>query len=226
MPLLPPCYRHYSYLSVRGRPVAPASGTPVPPVSILMTAPATEGMLQHAVTVSAVESDPVLDNNTAVEETFVRAGADLSIAKSDGGFTAIWNEPFTYTIAVTNHGPEAVAGALVTDIFPPDLIDVEWECVATPGSDCTPSGPGDISDLVDLLTAGTVIYTATGTVLEGTLGPMVNTATVSPPPAVSELFPGNNATEVGTRVVAASSIFADGFESGDLSAWSSSTGSL
>ncbi|NJL29780.1 MAG: hypothetical protein HC897_18760, partial [Thermoanaerobaculia bacterium] len=50
------------------------------------------------------------------------------------------------------------------------------------------------------------------------LGPLVNTATVSPAPGASDPVPAD-ATASDTTLVLERAIFSDGFESGDVSRW-------
>ena len=52
----------------------------------------------------------------------------------------------TYTIAVTNQGPNAVTGATLTDTAPQGLTFGNWTCVATAGSSCVAGGAGNLVD--------------------------------------------------------------------------------
>ncbi len=191
-----------------------------PLLNLFVTAPATSGTLTDVVSVCANEPDPAAGNDSAVEQTFVTSGADLAVTKSDGGSLAVPGQPLSYTISATNDGPEDVFGATVTDIFPAELSGVTWNCVATPGSSCTALGSGDIIDSVDLLSGGTVIFTAEGSVSTGAVGPIENTATISVPSGTVDPEPTDNAASVTTPVFDPAEIFLDGFESGDFSAWS------
>jgi uncharacterized repeat protein (TIGR01451 family) len=135
--------------------------------------------------------------------------------------TAEWDQPLTYTITVTNVGPADVLGASVTDVFPAELLGVTWGCVASLGS-CAAGGSGDIADTVDLQASGTLTYSATGTVANGTAGPLQNTASVSSPSGYHDTNSTNDSSTTSTPVTPpAGLIFQDGFESGDTSAWSS-----
>ncbi|MCP4659771.1 MAG: DUF11 domain-containing protein, partial [bacterium] len=199
-----------------------AAGT-APVISVLATAPAAGGTLISAVSVSALETDPTPGNDIDSENTMVldHTMTDLAVVKEDAGAHAIPGKPITYSITVTNHGPNAVIGAQVTDTFPAEIATVSWECVSTVGSKCTSEvSAGNISDTVDILQNGTLIYTATGTVAAGTVGPIENTATVTVPAGMRDFFPENNSWTVITPPLPAD-IFSDGFESGDCSRWSS-----
>ena len=94
-------------------------------------------------------------------------------------------DPVAYTISVTNAGPDDAVGAVVSDVFPPELTNCSWTCVGTGGGICS-AGPvaGDLSDMVDLPLGGSVTYTATCTIDPGATGTLANTATVLVPAAV------------------------------------------
>jgi hypothetical protein len=78
---------------------------------------------------------------------------------------------------------------------------------------------GDLTDSVDLLAGSSATYTATCTVDPGAnFGALSNTATVAAPVGVTDPDLADNAAtdvDLGTAM-----IFADGFESGDTTAWS------
>jgi uncharacterized repeat protein (TIGR01451 family) len=183
------------------RPTLPVGAAPN--IVITVTAPATPGTISNTATVSAAETDPVPGNNNDTEDTTVNTlppQADLSIVKTDGGVEGRWGQPLTYTLTITNAGPSGVAGATVTDNFPAGLSNVSWTCAASAGSTCPASGSGNIAASVDLLPSGTATFTATGTVDPGTLGPLVNTATIAPPGSVTDPNPGNNSSTETTVV--------------------------
>lgn len=127
------------------------------------------------------------------------ASADLGITKTDGQTTAVPGQPLTYTIVVSNAGPDAVGGASVTDVVPAALQGTTWTCVASPGSSCAPAGSGNINDTVNLLTGGTATYTLTGNVDPVATGMLSNTATVTAPATPADPNPANNsATDIDT----------------------------
>jgi len=69
---------------------------------------------------------------------------------------------------------------------------VTWTAVASPGSNCTPGGTGNIEDTIDLLVGGTVTYTATGTLAWEATGTPTNQAIVAVPPGYDDPTPKNN----------------------------------
>src|SRR5438552_3043225 len=131
--------------------------------------------------------------------------ADLSITKTDGQATAGAGNPVTYTIAVTNAGPNLVTGAIVTDPFPAALTTMTWTCTASAGSSCgAPSGSGNINQIVNLISGSTVTFTATGTLSINASGTLSNTATVTPPGGITDPNLANNsATDTDTIIPAA-----------------------
>lgn len=120
----------------------------------------------------------------------------IDVARDGGGTVAPGTE-ITYVITVTNNGPSAVRGAVITDIFPGELEDVHWECFVfptPPGAACLNglSGDGDLVKPVNLPPGGSVRIEATGTIKPGVVGTISNTATVSEPDGVIDLAPSNN----------------------------------
>lgn len=109
------------------------------------------------------------------------ASADLSITKDDGLTTVAPGGQITYTITASNAGPDDVTGATVADMFPAELINCSTTCASTAPNSCT-AGPvaGDLNDtLVDLVSGGSVVYTAICDVDLTATGTLSNTATIS-----------------------------------------------
>jgi uncharacterized repeat protein (TIGR01451 family) len=144
-------------------------------------------------------TDPDPTNNAGVDTTAV-VFADLSITKDDGVTQVAPGDPVTYTIVVTNNGPNDVVGARVADTFTADLTNVSWTCVGGGGGVCTAAGGGNISDAVAIPNGGTVTYTVDATVATTARGVMtdvgpaiVNTAIVISNVDVADPDLGNNA---------------------------------
>jgi uncharacterized repeat protein (TIGR01451 family) len=184
-----------------------------PNVVVQVTAPPGGGTLQSDASVTSspeTEADPV-DNSASASTTVTGIPyADVAIVKTDGGVTAHWNRTLTYTLTASNAGPHAVSGATVSDSFHPSLTGVTWTCAASAGSSCAPSGSGNISSSVSLLVGGTATYTARGTVVWGTAGPIPNTASIASP--IFDPAAANNSSSIDTPVNT-DLIFGDGFES-------------
>ncbi len=171
------------------------SGTSVTFTAVGTVAAGAVGELINTATaaVTGGVADPDPDNNSATDTDEIFVEADLAITKTDGQEATGPDQEVTYTITVTNHGPQQVTDAAVSDVFPDDLLDVTWTCEGSGGATCT-AGPvaGDIADLVFLPAGAGVVYTATGTVDTEATGTLVNTATVTAPDGVTDPESGNN----------------------------------
>ncbi len=164
--------------------------------------PGFTGTLSNSATVTMpVGLDPTPANNTAVDTTNVVAVADLGVTKTDGLASEVPGTPASYTIVVTNTGPSDVVDATVTDVMPTSLLNVSWTCSASAGGSCTTSGTGDIADLIDVPTGGSVTYVVTGDVAADASGSLSNSVSVAPSAATTDPdLSNNNATDVDTLV--------------------------
>ncbi|NDJ75671.1 MAG: DUF11 domain-containing protein, partial [Chloroflexi bacterium] len=138
----------------------------------------------------------------------ITGNADLAISKDDGLVQVEAGSALTYTIRVTNAGPDVASGAPVVDTFPAEITSASWTCAVIAGTGaCGDPGPtaGDISTTVDLAPGATAEFTVNATVdplaTPGTL--ISNTATVSPPPTVADPVPGNNSARDGDTLILA-----------------------
>jgi uncharacterized repeat protein (TIGR01451 family) len=105
--------------------------------------------------------------------------ADLGLSLTDGKTYAVSGDPITYTLVVTNAGPDAANGAVVTDTLPGTLSGVTWTCVASGGSCGAPSGSGHLSTTVNLNAGGAVTFTLGGRLSLGASGALINSAGVA-----------------------------------------------
>jgi uncharacterized repeat protein (TIGR01451 family) len=85
-------------------------------ITVVGTADAS-GSISNQVSVSADEADPDPADNTASETTAVNPSADLSITKSDDADPVAVGATVTYTLTVTNDGPDTANNVTVTDSF-------------------------------------------------------------------------------------------------------------
>ena len=118
----------------------------------------------------------------------LNGGQPVATGEADLAISSSASVNVTYTITVTNNGPDAAIGAVVSDTFPTGLSGVAWTCTATGGAACAPSGSGDILDTVDLPAGSSVTYSATGT--SATF--LGNAASVSVPAGVTDPDPSND----------------------------------
>jgi len=139
-------------------------------------------------------------DNVAINKAIAQS-ADLAVTKTDGVSQVIAGQHLTYTIRVSNAGPDPVANARVVDAFPNSLTGVNWTCSASAGSSCLgSSGSGGIDRIVSLAVGGNVTFVATATLDPAATGTLVNAASVSLPNGFSDPVPGNN-TAVDTDTI-------------------------
>jgi uncharacterized repeat protein (TIGR01451 family) len=157
-----------------------------------------------------------------VQGLFVTVDAtetDLAVTKTDGLLESDPGTTLDYVIVVTNDGPSDVTGAMVDDPLAPQLTGCTWTCTPTAGADCAAGGSGAIDDLVDLPAGTSVQYDLSCTFQPAAEESVNNTVTVTAPAGITDLDPGNDSATDTTH--ATLTIFTDGFESGNTSAWSS-----
>ncbi|MCB0210499.1 MAG: DUF11 domain-containing protein [Anaerolineae bacterium] len=84
-----------------------------------------EGVIINNASVSSDTSDPNLANNSTFEDTTVNpvpvSGADLSITKSDAVDPVTVGDVVTYTVTVSNDGPDQADNVVMTDTLPADV---------------------------------------------------------------------------------------------------------
>jgi uncharacterized repeat protein (TIGR01451 family) len=122
--------------------------------------------------------------------------ADLSITKTDGNTSVVPGTSDTYTITVSNNGPDTVTGASVSDPLPAGTIAANWAFAGSSGGGSVSgdtSGIGALATTVDLPANASVTFSFTVQISPLATGTYINTATVSPPAGVTDNDPGNNA---------------------------------
>lgn len=105
-------------------------------IVIEVIAPVTPGIISNIASVSALTDDPDETNNdnsaNPVETTVLRA-ADLELTKEAAPQTVSPGKNLTYTLTVTNHGPDPADNVTVTDDLAENLSflsanGVGWAC--------------------------------------------------------------------------------------------------
>jgi uncharacterized repeat protein (TIGR01451 family) len=164
-------------------------------VTIVVT-PTVEGIIiTNQAEVAGTELDPDPANNMASQDTAIRPAADLSIAKSDWPDPATVGEPLTYTITITNAGPDDATDVTVTDTLP---IDVDFGTATPSQGSCSGTNPV-ICDLGTLTSGATATITI---VVTPTMpGIIINLAEVTG--AEPDPDPGNNEVVEETEVLGA-----------------------
>ncbi len=121
--------------------------TAASPITIVVTAPLTNGAFSNTATITSVTTganninDPDPTNNTDTEQTTVTPTTDLTIVATEAPDPVIAGNPLVYTIDVTNSGPITATGVDVTTTLPVGLAFTSgtgtgWACSAV-GQDVT-----------------------------------------------------------------------------------------
>ena len=137
---------------------------------------------------------------------------DLKITKTDYLTKVVPGQCVTYTIVVSNCGPDTATHALVEDLFPSNLTEVKWTSKAAKGAtDNKARGTDNIEDYVTLPAGSSITYKVTGTVVGGPGSHKVsdchrtltNTATVTAPSDFTDTnLENNTATDIDTIMAA------------------------
>ncbi len=189
-----------STVSVSGVSIVPGA-TCTFKVNVVGTA---AGNLINTLPVGAVTTRQAVTNGAPSTATLqVTGSADLAITKTDGVTAVATGTSTTYTMVVSNAGPNNVIGAQLLDMSPSGMTITGWTCAATSGASCgAASGSGAINDTININKNSTVTYTVTAQVAPGYSSPSItNTATVTPPGIVTDPTPGNNSASDTDTVV-------------------------
>ncbi len=176
-------------------------------VTANINAAATGNLVNTAsVNVPSGYTDTNGGNNSATDtDTLsVSTPVDLQITKDDGVTTYGADDSITYTINVSNNGPNDMSGATVTDDFSTNsnIASANWSCLATGSATCTTSGSGNINDTVNVPVGSSLTYAVTVNIVSSPSGNLVNTASVSVPSGYTDTNTGNNsATDTDTLVI-------------------------
>lgn len=151
------------------------------------------GQLINTAVVSSDTPDPDPQNNTSTAETTLTSSADLSVVKTAQPDPAVAGEPLTYTVTVTNRGPDPADNVLLYDALP-DLTGAEFSVDG--GQNWRPwSNPYAVGTLAG---GQSVTIRLRGTVSEGACGTVANTAVVTS--QTPDPDPANNTDTVETPV--------------------------
>ncbi len=182
-------------ISGGGAPIATlASGATV---TVTQTATVeVGGSLSFTATVSSITADPVAANNSATTTTPINGAADLSITMTASPTLAKIDIPLTYTIRVTNNGPNPAARVKTTHSSPSGSAYVWFSSASTTQGTCVNTHFDGVSCDIGTMTSGvsvtiTLVYTPKQN------GSLTNTATVT---GVGDPNTANNSATVNTTV--------------------------
>jgi uncharacterized repeat protein (TIGR01451 family) len=139
----------------------------------LSVTPTVRGIITNTATVQATPADLKPSDNTATVTSVVGL-PDLTISKDDLIDPVLVGQDLTYTLTITNLGPETATGVLVTDTLPAGFSVTS----VTPGAPtCTLSGNTLTCNLGTLTPEAAEAVTVIGSPNQG--GVLHNTATVA-----------------------------------------------
>lgn len=123
---------------------ANATMTLPPFTSITFTLRAIAGGVGGQINVASVTApagliDPVPDNNTASATVTIPVSTNLSIAKTNSASSVVSGSVTVYGITVSNNGPNAADGAILTDPAATGLLCTALTCSASGGASCPAS---------------------------------------------------------------------------------------
>ena len=147
-------------------------------ITITATVKAGASTLMNDASVSSVTPDPDNSDNSASAAINVITSADLSIAKTGATTNPDQGATTSYTLTVSNNGPNTAAGVVVNDSLPSQFTAT---AAGGGGFGCTlPGGPGGtvVCTLASLAptNGAPVQITITGTVAAGTAGQAISDA--------------------------------------------------
>jgi len=153
--------------------------------------PAASGLLINSASLTLPNgmSDPDTSDNQVIDTDALVPTVNLDINLTDNRASAEPGDVLGYMLTVTNRGPSAIFGLVVTDFFPDALTNISWTCSPTPGSSCAVSGvnTGNINTDVNLNPNGSATFAISATVNSSASGPLVNSAAL-----ISPLSPSTN----------------------------------
>jgi hypothetical protein len=169
--------------------------------TVQATVTAASGTVSNTATIAtpAGVNDPnAADNQVTDTDTVVAvaSNADLGVTKSDGAASVQSGATTTYTIVVSNAGPQAGDGAILSDPAVTGLSKTSVSCGSASGGAQCPTSP-TVAQLqsgiaIPLLPAnGSVTFTVVATVTAPS-GTVANTASVAAPVGTTDPNAANN----------------------------------
>ncbi len=156
--------------------------------------PSATGVIANSATVSANETDPVTENNSAQETTAIVRAADLSIDKTGSPEPVFAGKNLAYRLQISNQGPSSADGVHVVDDLPAQVsfVSAPAGCTHSSGTvDCT---------LGRMLPGSSLVVTITVQANLAATGLITNIASVTS--TATELIPSNNQSEWITNILA------------------------
>src|SRR5262249_6245548 len=128
--------------------------------------------------------------------------ADLALAVTAQPTTVTAGTPVQYTITITNNGPSAATGVMMTDVLPFGIGGTPATVITPSQGSCTASTGTVSCDLGSLANGGTATGSISGATTGNPTGTLVNTPSVTA--NETDPNPANNSATVNITVTAAS----------------------
>jgi len=158
------------------------------------------------VSVPSGYTDTNMANNSFTDtNTLVVLDADIAVTKTSPTSTYTPGSTVTYTVTISNNGPDNANGVRLVDTKPAMIDTWTWTCVENGGATgCSPvaDSNADFIDIVNLPNGDSITYTVIATISGAATGDLLNTATRILPPSINDPIPGNDtASYTHTRTV-------------------------
>ena len=165
----------------------------------LIVRPATTGAIQNSATVTAVQADGNLLNNTVVTTSNITPSADVAVTASSQPPTILLGQGVTFTFDVVNEGPSDSSGIVLTTVIP---TGVSVGSVLTNMGTVTTAGQEVILTIPTLASGALATLSVTGsTTITGLL---VATAAITS--TSQDPFAGNDSATATADVIPAADL--------------------
>ena len=193
-----------------------ASGASLPDITVTVvpTLAAVPSVTNTATVANINDVNPDNDSSSSVTAVQgVAVVADLAVTKTDGVTSVTAGGTTTYTIRVTNGGPDPVTGAILADPAVAGLAKTAVACAATPG-ECTGPTTPSVAELeggtfaLPALASGQAYAISVTADVTAASGGVANTASVAAPTGVSDPD-GRNDSATDSDTVTPAAVVAD-----------------
>ena len=131
-------------------------------------------------------NDSSNDTDTLV---VVPVNADIAVSKTSATSTYVPGGTVTYTVTISNNGPNDANGVTLVDAKPALIVSWTWSCVQNGGATgCDPvtNSNADFSDVVNLPNGASITYTVNATISGAATGNLQNNVTRTVPAGVND----------------------------------------
>ncbi|WP_242241982.1 DUF6923 family protein [Bacillus cereus group sp. BfR-BA-01309] len=162
--------------------------------------PLATGLITNTATVNSTTPDPDPENNTSTVVTPINTEANISVVKTATPDPAIAGEVLTYSVVVSNAGPNDALNVTLTDAIPSEILNPEF---SIDGGVTFNPWLGSV-DLGTVANGASVTVLIRGMVSASAMGTITNTATVESTTPDSD--PSDNTTTIDTPIIASADI--------------------